>query len=442
MEPFLLHRTCPNTLDCTCNDLQNDVICESRGLSQVPTFLGSTDSFQSITLHNNSIRYIDVSAFSAFSCDHQEFRLDLSRNKILAIDNNAFLGIEKCRLHIDLAFNELSNLPHAFSILRELKTLVLFGNPIVDIDMSIMAGLSSSLTDFRVDVRHFGNWPGTVLQALPEVERLDVIGIPSEHLDSTAFQQMPKLKEVTISESKLRGIPDALCSLSSMKTLNISNNEHFNESGYKMFEVCGSQNRSSFHIDNLYFYNNKISVFPNFMSMFPSVRKLGVRNNLIASMNEDELSFSPDLRAISLDRNYFTRIPFALNKFPALTYVSLADNKISSLEEYDLGKLTHLATLDLDQNPLQYITQNAFASNQHLSTLYLSGTSLQRIPLAITLLPELTMLTLNEADIICECDMDYVSQWTHSANVYFRNSMCKNGEFRIDDFVANYNNRC
>lgn len=386
--------------------------------------------------------YINSGAFKAFHCTGNTFRLDLSRNRLSAMSGMAFYGIESCLLSIDLSFNELVQLPVALNSLRNLTSLSLLGNSLLDLDLTIMATIGMSLTDFRVDMRHFSRWPSDGLRFLSCIKRMDLIGIPVDHLDEFSFQHVQQIKELTISESNLRGVPRALCNLTALRTLNISNNHQMKETGYKMFDICEAANRSYVQLENLFFYNNKASIFPNFMAMFPNVRKIGAGDNDLDTMNEEALTEAQELRSISLDNNVFVRLPFALNKYATLTYISLEGNRIASIEEYDLAKLSQLMTLDLDENPIKYITHNAFANNPQLSVLYLSGTSLQQIPHSVTLLPRLSYLTLTDTLVECTCNMPYLGTWTQAADVNFRNAMCYNRSVLIETFVSKYEQFC
>ena len=395
-----------------------------------------------MTLRHNNISYIRDGAFGAFSCTLQEFRLDLSYNNISSFSNGALFGLENCNLQLNLNFNRIEKIPHALAILTNLKSLQLLGNPLINLDTSALVNAGSTLSDFRFDLRHFSTWPDVTLQLMLELETLETVGIPFEHIENTAFNHMTRLKHLKISDTKLIAIPKALCNLNSLTTLNISNNAHFNNSGYSIFEVCGASNRSTIQLDNLFFYGNKVNIFPNFMTMFPRIRKIGVGNNIIESMNEDTLSGAPGLRAINMDDNLFTRIPYALNKFTELTYVSLSDNRISSVEGSDLAQLHDILTLDLDHNPLLYITHNAFENNPRLSTVYLSGTYLQTIPVALTMLPSLSVVTLNDARVTCTCDMPHLQHWTQANSIYFRNATCSDKPLLLQNFISEYPSVC
>lgn len=439
---FLLYDDCPNTSQCTCDNIQRDVVCASRDLHVVPVFQHYTTNYKSVSLRNNSIASLNDGAFSVFGCTSEDFSLDLSRNNIFSVSDWGFRGLENCRLHLDLSFNELESLPVAIGNLNFLKTLNVLGNPLLHLDTSILLNLGPRLSDFRVDIRHFPTWPGTALQLLPELETLELAGIPFHQLENTAFNNMIRLNEITISDTQLKAVPQAICYLRNLSTFSMFNNQHLNETDYPMFDLCGLSNRSDIQLNNLFFYGNKMNVFPNFMAMFPKIRKLDVGRNVISSMDEDRLSEAPGLRAISMDRNLFTRIPYALNKFTDLTYLSLSENQISSVEEADFGKLTQLLTLDLDGNPLLYITHNAFVNNKYLNTVYLSRTYLRTVSLALTLLPNLSVLTLNDALVSCDCNMVYLTQWVRSENVYFRNATCFDKPILIEQFVSNYRSFC
>ena len=113
-------------------DLNNNQISEIKWISNL-TDLGK------LYLSNNLISFIDQDLFDNFS---YLWLIDLSHNRIKQLES---FGTSLILSHIDLSFNELSNVSFLFKY-RKTKTLIINSNRITHFDLPVYLTLNKDIT--------------------------------------------------------------------------------------------------------------------------------------------------------------------------------------------------------------------------------------------------------------------------------------------------------
>ena len=81
----------------------------------------------------NIFTYVPGGSFTGFTplnLNTTYLYLDLTKNSISKIENNAFIGLENMYIDMDLTENKLTDIPLALMLLKQLRGLDLFLNPI------------------------------------------------------------------------------------------------------------------------------------------------------------------------------------------------------------------------------------------------------------------------------------------------------------------------
>ncbi|KAH3724811.1 chondroadherin-like protein [Dreissena polymorpha] len=426
-----------DTISDPCSYSSNEIACRGRGLTSIPLFnlTRYTDvCLKFITLSDNKLTSIGNDSFTQLRSVNCSYTILFSDNNISQIDEYAFRGIEAHIEGLYLQRNSLHSLPEAISSSINLNMLFIDGNPIVSLNPSIMAKIGHSVTQFSVDMSLFQKWP-TELHFLHELTHLSLYNIPFQYLDSSAFRGLTNVQFLYIMGSNFIKIPNAICTLSSLNSLQIDNNYFLNESKSDVFEPC-SHTTSLPNVISFSYSNNRADFFPNILTIFPSVKYIGMSNNGMRFMNADQFMDNFSVVRFGLHYEKFSQIPSSLNTFKSLEKLLLQNNLIEFIEDDDFIGLRNLTIINLDYNPIQYITNRAFQNNTQLTEVTLSHTLLTTIPTTVTMIPALQTLRLEANGIECTCELASLKIWNVSSIRI--EGQCYQTNERIDQFIKTY----
>lgn len=430
---------CPAPTSCAC--LNEIIDCSYRQLTHVPTFRQSHQyNFPTIyvSLYGNKISTIPGNAFSALqSTGGKEIIFVFTNNQIQSVNENAFAGIENRIAKIDVENNLLTSIPRAFGKLPKLHTLLMRGNSLQTLGLTPGQAMSQSLHTFEFNANNFNTWPSD-LAILSQVETLNIDEIPFSKLPTDAFKGlMSSLTSLSISDSKLASIPEAICSLKVLKVLQVRHNKRVNISPGST--ICPNAMTT---VETVNFHDNDLSGFPDFFHSFPRAKSLTVSGNLDLFFIPSELvKTNFVLSELNLEKNHFESIPAAIQNLVKLTKLNLNDNFIRVIQGSSFDALQELTSLSLSRNPVSYISTSSLTGLRSLVSLDLDGTNLQSIPRAVTSLPKLTSLNLEKSNMQCTCLLAEDKDWTEGKDVSIRGD-CKNTNMRIETYVLHYLKNC
>lgn len=268
---------------CTCSI--NRIDCSYRYLTAVSDFSSYHKQADYIGLNFNFITSVPANAFvTLFSASSRRILIRLDNNRINSVDVDAFKGIPtNVSVDIYLNNNNLQTIPSALEKIGGLSSLYVQNNPLTNIDVLSIVG--PSLSVFSVSLSKFRSWP-TQLQNLTRVVHLTLDQIPFKNIDSNALKSVDSLTSLTISNSKLEQVPDAICLMKDMQLFYFNGNKNLNQTKQLLVPCSGyAMNYVSF-VD---LSDNDLVTFPNVFDVFPSVKRLQLIDNDIHYIDADML---------------------------------------------------------------------------------------------------------------------------------------------------------
>ena len=421
---FLLTERCDVPPPCTCT--ANEIHCDNKQLSTVPTFSLFGEHYDSFSIHlsNNQLTTIPDDAFYNFSSiNATNITMYLGNNRISQVDINAFSGIGHAVTYLDLHNNNLTHIPLALSNLTGLETLHLQENPLITLDARVMIKLGRSLETLFISFDNFSTFP-TELHFLNQLSTLKIYNIPFTRLNTNAFHGLESsLTSLTIVTTKLEKIPAAICHLIKLKELTVDDSPNLKQ-GSSIFEECSHSMKS---VTSLTLNSNHLKYFPKIFSLFPNLETLNLNNNYLQAIESDAIQCNASLKILYLASNNFVRIPASVNKLSNLTVLNIWNNKIQSVEDYDVFLLHQLSEIAVSNNPLSYVSPNAFKYNPLLTKVDFTNTELDHIPRAIIRLSKLSTFFMSGRPIACSCsEMSYLKSW--NVTLISTTPTCSTGE--------------
>lgn len=411
---------------CTCSI--NRIDCSYRYLTAVSDFSSYHKQADYIGLNFNFITSVPANAFvTLFSASSRRILIRLDNNRINSVDVDAFKGIPtNVSVDIYLNNNNLQTIPSALEKIGGLSSLYVQNNPLTNIDVLSIVG--PSLSVFSVSLSKFRSWP-TQLQNLTRVVHLTLDQIPFKNIDSNALKSVDSLTSLTISNSKLEQVPDAICLMKDMQLFYFNGNKNLNQTKQLLVPCSGyALNYVSF-VD---LSDNDLVTFPNVFDVFPSVKRLQLIDNDIHYIDADMLPHSTMVERLYMAGNRLKRIPGEITKLSGLRQLYLSHNDISTIEECDMAGLRFLELLDLNNNPIEYVSKSALKDAHILNRVELGGTNLRTIPEAFSSLAKISYLNVTGSPIECDCSLKSL----RSVLPLDVQGTCASSSQTINDFIA------
>jgi Leucine-rich repeat (LRR) protein len=331
--------------------------------------------------------------------------LSLHGNKLNALDQRIMTKCTKLVL-LDVADNDLTDLPYILGYLPDLRKVILDGNPL----RSIRSALVEDTEKLKKSLRCKGELPEgeEYSSSFTDIGRIEQISRTSV---STAFTNLHTLD---LSNQNIDSIPQNIrlelqvllssldCDSSKSKTvgsllttLKLRGNRlrHFDP---HMFDEMGN-------LRNLDVANNKLECLSQCFHHVP-LNSLYLEKNLLTTDAIRESSLCHGLSTpliknlvhLNLSSNLLISVPVGLFNLSRLSTLILSHNRISELDEWRPG-LESLEHLDLSNNSITNLTELPpilSSSSPILKTLLVNNNNICVIP------PELGLLsTLQSIDL-------------------------------------------
>ena len=423
---FLFDTNCVAPQPCTCS--LNDINCYSKSLSQVPVFTEHNEERNAfyLRLYDNQLTYIPAYAFQNLSSiNASSIIIYLYNNYINTIELHAFSGIANAVTYLDLRNNNLTHLPQALEELSSLNYLFLHGNPLLSLDSTIIASIGSTLNTLSISAGNFSRFP-TQMNGLTKLSSLTINNIQLPLLHSTVFHSFENsLTSLEMSNSNFESIPAAVCRLRSLNSFTSNYSPNLSKYNASIFDECTHR---MITVTSLTLMNNQLTVFPKLGTVFPNLRILDLRYNLLHLIESSSLMGLSALTTLYISNNQFNGIPSAINRARNLHTLYINSNQIDTVEDFDLLLLHNLTHIALNGNPLVYISPLVFSHAPLLSRVDLDYTKLGYIPPAILGLKRMQELNLRGKHIECSCNaMSYLKAWNVST-ISTISATCSSGE--------------
>lgn len=177
------------------------------------------------------------------------------------------------------------------------------------------------------------------LAALPNLEQVRLIGIKSL---PNAIVKLPHLKTLSISNSQKISFCDIHNSMDSLQIIEIFNTKvSFNKS-FKGFK----------NLKAITLTNTKLKRIPDFLFYSFSINYIVINNISLKKTEVDNIAALSSLECIKLIDCQIKHFPDCLGKLKFLSVLMLSNNKISVLPE-TINDFKNLKLLDISNNPIK-----------------------------------------------------------------------------------------
>lgn len=279
-------------------------------------------------MENTGLRQLD----SYFLRPTGLYHLDLSKNPLYSIPDDAFVGLERSLSKIKLTDNELIDIPsQAMRHLRKLQHVDLSGNQITEIRSDAWRGLEDSIETIILADNLISVLPVDGFSSLPMLETLDLSGNNLKRVDKDVFRDgMNRLAYLILTDNLLEFIPfTELSPLKALKTLDLSFNliQNFDSDDldprnvklnlnilrldYNQIVDVPSQSFQYFDILNItYLDGNPITDLSDGAFQRARIRELYIRNCKLAFVSPAAFSgLEGSLQILDISGNNITNLP-------------------------------------------------------------------------------------------------------------------------------------
>ncbi|XP_072751006.1 uncharacterized protein [Anoplolepis gracilipes] len=346
------------SLNLSCNNLlqvKDMLMIRAMNLSEL----------KCLDLSDNSLSDISVGSFRTLI---GLVRLNLGKNAIGMVDENAFCGLDRLEF-LDLSDNRLADLPDsALTPLYSLQKLDLSGNQLQVLGARWFESLDR-LRELDVSRNGLARAASGTLQPLPGLSVLRLAENPLKERDvSLLLGTGRRLETVDASRTGLARVPAALTR--SVRALRLAGN--------KLTTIRSGDLDSYPLLRMLDIADNRLTDIENdALGRLEVLEELDLSGNALSKVPG---SLPSSLIMLKLQRNAITALKLDdLNGLYSLRSLTLNDNDISEIEVGALGQLPLLTELDLSDNPIKALSTNTLSGPSNLAKLRMSGlTSLQR----------------------------------------------------------------
>ncbi|MDB9836150.1 leucine-rich repeat domain-containing protein, partial [Flavobacteriaceae bacterium] len=244
---------------------------------------------------------------------------------------------------MNLSDNNFENLPQGLENLMDLRGLILDGNPLKEINnLGKLALLEElSLKDCKLDETVF----------MDDLSSLDV------------------LKQLDLSDNKLKSLPSGLTKLSNLEILTLDRNPLEKINDVDKFTLLEELSLKDCTLDE--------TVFTNDLSSLVNLKQLDLSDNKLKSL-PSRLTKLSNLEILILDGNPLKKIN-DIDKFTLLEELSAQRCTLDLLFlPPDLSGLINLVDLDLSNNEIKMIP-SSISSLYNLETLKLNGNPIAKM---------------------------------------------------------------
>lgn len=442
----MLDEPCPVASPCRCYGTKVD--CVYDGLDAVPTFTFTPATHYEfyIDLRKNIIASLPAHAFGNIDViQTDDLTINCNENRINSIDYNAFDNFGNTSVNLFLSHNNITAVPKALIKVNGLKSLQLLGNGILYLEDNIMATIGHSLKSLWLNMASLAIWPRS-MSYLGEVAELDLENIPFHSIPDSGFNGLHKVNRLTITDSKLTAIPEALCNLYNLHYLEFQHNMNIPTSTTTLIPNCATPLRN---VTAVLLGDNNLLYFPeNVFRVFSGARSLSLSNNYLSNIPTSSIPDACPLYYLYISNNRFTKIPHAVSMFPELLTLIASNNDITSVDDVTLSGLQNLRQLTLIDVPLRYIDPHAFSTSYTLRDLHLENTNLTAVPPAVLHCADRFNVDLTGSPITCTCrNLAFIREYPiadFAGNQKRFRGDCVNTDplISIQDFIIDMTSHC
>lgn len=275
---------------------------------------------------------------------------------------------------LDLGENALKELPKEFDELVKLEALLLYNN-------------------------FFQLFP-LVVTRLPALKVLDLSDNELETLP-TELDKLTRLEVLNLSNNQFKTLPVVIPELTSLEQLDLSDNE---------LETLPATLAKLTRLETLALEGNRFEAVPHVLFQLKKLKELDLSNYEFTELPADVCQFS-NLRTLNLKYNKLEQLPKGLS-LPKLEELILDHNLLLNDSFRAFAGMKSLKKLSLAHVGNMAATPEDIPALPYLEELYLSYTSLAKVPQGFALFKNLKILSLPKNQIE-EFPIDLLLQLPH-----------------------------
>ncbi|MEP6517876.1 COR domain-containing protein [Microcoleus vaginatus] len=217
---------------------------------------------------------------------------------------------------------------------------------------------------------------------------LDLSGLELTELPD-AIASLTQLRTLYLFNNELRELPEAIASLTQLRLLYLKSNEL-----RELPEAIASLTR----LQELYLQNNELRELSEAIASLTQLRQLDLHNNQLRELPE-AIAFLTELRQLDLYNNQLRELPEAIASLTQLQELNLSDNQLRELPDAIVSfKQFKLRGLKIDNNPFNPDLAAAYEQGTEALWQYLRAKAEAQITLN-----EAKLILIGEGDVGKSC---------------------------------------
>ncbi|CAH1098960.1 unnamed protein product [Psylliodes chrysocephalus] len=312
--------------------------------------------------------------------------IDLSNNHLTILDNNTFRNIPLEQL--DLSYNKLEEITTTFQNLTNLLILKISNNQLAILDNNTFRNLP--LEQLDLSYNKLEEIRTTAFQNLPNLRILNISNCNINKLKPLAFLSIKNLESIDLRNNNLTGIqPNVFkkINVQNMYLNGLSQPVHLDKTVVitnlilQFNGVFEKRTISNINLKNIHLVNSQIDSMKNHCLLGNyNLTQLLITNSNISSVEPSALNGLFDILNLDASIIFKNIEKLEANIFEdlnSLKILKISDTKVNKINVETFSGLSSLEELYLDGNNLNYINTNTFAHfNSSLIVLDLSRNSI------------------------------------------------------------------
>jgi len=350
---------------CLCGGEEAD--CSSKDLTTFPSFTDKTSVIKTLDLSGNRIKVIPPNAFKMFP------HLDtlILKNNLLNEISEEFSKLQNIK-NLQLGGNNISVINNRSSLPSSLKTLSLEKNKISEIQPGTFS-LNTNLSILNLAYNRFTG-SGFFEKSLAGLDGLQILELNNNLLTKVpeALTSLKSLEKLSLAKNLIETIPSGIFSnLRLLRQVELRGNpiHHFHPNSFvnlpslKKLQVLGSPRVTN--------------SFPN-LTGTPGLELIHLDRVSLEEVPPNLCSLAPSLHTLRLRSNNLKHLP-QLHNCSQLVQLDLGLNLITEIDGSPFQNLKKLQDLLLDRNQLKYLSADIFTGLQNLQILDLEKNNITEI---------------------------------------------------------------
>ena len=343
------------------------------------TDLNGLSKLENLIIGNNYLNFIEAGFFQMLNLK----QLNLSNINLVGFKNISLEQFPEKIEYLDLSFNTLGS----FIVNKErpnVKNISLRRTNLTSLDGFNFECLKN-LQSLDLSENILGDFPLIKWSALSNLNALFLSNMNLSNLDPLRqFSADSSLKFLNLSNNLISSSLLALNKLSSLKTVDLSNNK---------LEFIEKEAFINLNIFYLYLQNNRLKSLPYLRQ---SSLLINIKCNFIRIIDTNLDIKMSKLVALDLRENLVKELKFGyiFDQNIQLQELYLSRNSLKSINENDFSYFLMLVILDLESNGIEEIEEGAFASMDRLEVLNLGNNNLTYLHEG-TFINQLQLMDLN-----------------------------------------------